>query len=109
MIDSSLCMMDSAVDGAAMSELVLVLEQAKVVPDCSRRLFAAAMIRCGGTHSLIGHMSHMCHTSHRCGVSSLEALRESLSATPVDLDLIKDVGMNTIQSRCLMRWLHSSV
>jgi len=45
MIDSSLCMMDSAVDGAAMSELVLVLEQAKVVPDCSRRLFAAAMIR----------------------------------------------------------------
>ena len=42
-------------------------------------------------------------------MSSLEALRESLSATPVDLDLIKDVGMNAIQSRCLMRWLHSSV
>jgi len=57
----------------------------------------------------MGHTSHMCHTLHRCGVSSLEALRESLSATPVDLDLIKDVGMNTIQSRCLMRWLHSSV
>ena len=71
-----------------MQELIRVLEDAKVVPECSRQLFAASMIR--------------------CGVSSLEALRESLSEVPAELDLDKDVEMNPIQRKCLLRWLQLS-
>ena len=81
-------LVDSAVDSAAMQELMKVLEDAKVVPECSRQLFAASMIR--------------------CGVSSLEALRESLSEVPAELDLDKDVEMNPIQRKCLLRWLQLS-
>ena len=69
-----------------MQELIRVLEDAKVVPECSRQLFAASMIR--------------------CGVSSLEALRESLREAELDLD--KDVEMNPIQRKCLLRWLQLS-
>ena len=81
-------LVDSAVDSAAMQELVQVLEAARVVPDCSRQLFAAKMIM--------------------CGVSSLEVLRESLSDEPAQLDLHKDVDMNPIQIKCLLRWLNLS-
>jgi hypothetical protein len=58
-------LVDSAVDSAAMQEPMRVVEDAKVVPECSRQLFAASMIR--------------------CGVSSSEALRESLSEVPAEL------------------------
>jgi hypothetical protein len=78
----------SIVEEDAMRELMRVLELAKVVPDVSRQLFASSMIK--------------------CGVSSLQALREGLAAKPVVLDLQKDVGMNVMQQGCLMRWLENS-
>jgi hypothetical protein len=70
-----------------MRELVRVLEAAKVVPDVSRQLFASSMIK--------------------CGVSSLQALRDGLSAQHAGLDLQRDVGMNAMQQGCLMRWLEN--
>lgn len=75
------------VDEDAMRELVRVLEAAKVVPDVSRQLFASSMIK--------------------CGVSSLQALRDGLSAPHAGLDLQRDVGMNAMQQGCLMRWLEN--
>lgn len=77
----------SSADEDAVQELMRVLESAKVVPDVSRQLFASSLIK--------------------CGVSSLQALRDGLAAQPPGLDLKLDVGMNAMQQGCLMRWLEN--
>ena len=41
-------------------------------------------------------------------IDESNVLRESLSEVPAELDLDKDVEMNPIQRKCLLRWLQLS-
>ena len=72
-------------DAAAMSCLVDLLARAKLVPADRRPDFAV---------KLLGQ-----------GVCDEQSLRDSLSASPPDFDLVQDIGMTGAQQRCLLKFL----